>query len=99
IPESQDKPPVPHGKSHEERSTKIVLRKVGLLNLSRFMEKVVNAGHPITVSRLDVRKRSAELDSYDVEMEVSAWDKKTEGAKEPAGPAATSKPETKEPAP
>jgi general secretion pathway protein M len=97
IPESQDKPAVPHGRHHEERATKIVLRKVGLLSLSRFMEKVVTAGHPVTISRLNIRKRGSEPDSYDVEMEVSAWDRK-ETAKEPTAPKGEPAP-PEEPAP
>ena len=81
IPESQDRPLVPHGKHYDERATKIVLRKVGLSNLSKFMEKIVTSGSPVGVSRLNVRKRGAEPDSYDVEMEVSAWDRKAESGK------------------
>jgi general secretion pathway protein M len=73
IPESQDRAPVPHGKKFEERSTKIVLRKVGLLNLSKFMERIEQSGHPVSISRLNIRKRGTEQDSYDVEMFVSAF--------------------------
>ena len=73
IPESQDRAPVPHGKKFDERSTKIVLRKVGMLNLVKFMERVEQSGHPVSISRLNVRKRGTEQDSYDVEMIVSAY--------------------------
>lgn len=78
IPESQDRAPVPHGKRYEERSTKIVLRKVGMLNLVNFMEKIEQSGHPVTLSRVNIRKRGTEPDSYDVEMIVSAYDRKAE---------------------
>jgi general secretion pathway protein M len=73
IPESQDRAPVPHGKKFEERSTKIVLRKVGMLNLVKFMERIEQSGHPVTISRLNIRKRGTEQDSYDVEMFVSSY--------------------------
>jgi general secretion pathway protein M len=73
IPESQDRAPVPHGKKFEERSTKIVLRKVGMLNLVKFMERIEQSGHPVMISRLNIRKRGTEQDSYDVEMFVSSY--------------------------
>jgi len=83
IPESQDRAVVPHGKSYDERSTKIVLRKVGMLALVQFMEKVAQSSHPVSIGRLNVRKRGTEPDSYDVEMIVSAYDRKEEKKKEP----------------
>lgn len=86
IPESQDRAVVPHGKRFEERSTKIVLRKVGMLNLVKFMEKIAQSGHPVSVSRLNIRKRATEPDSYDVEMIVSAFDRKAEDKKKDAKP-------------
>jgi general secretion pathway protein M len=73
IPESQDRAPVPHGKKFEERSTKIVLRKVGMLNLVKFMERIEQSGHPVMISRLNIRKRGTEQDAYDVEMFVSSY--------------------------
>ncbi len=76
IPESQDRAVIPHGKQYEERSTKIVLRKVGMLHLVKFMEKIEQSPHPVLISRLNIRKRGTEVDSYDVEMVVSAFDKK-----------------------
>lgn len=81
IPESQDRAPVPHGKRYEERSTKIVLRKVGMLNLVNFMEKIEQSGHPVTISRINIRKRGTEPDSFDVEMIVSAYDRKADTTK------------------
>jgi general secretion pathway protein M len=85
IPESQDQPLVKHGKKYEERSTKIVLSKVGMKNLAEFLEAVANSGYPVRVSSLDLRKR--EPDSYDVSLAVSAYDRK-EPEKKPA-PAAS----------
>jgi hypothetical protein len=80
IPESQDRQPVPHQKRYEERSTKIVLRKVGMWKLANFMQKIAQSGHPIAITQLSIRKRSVEEDSYDVDMIVSAFDRKAEKA-------------------
>ena len=76
IPESQDRAVIPHGKRFEEKSTKIVLRRVGMLNLVKFMESVEQTGHPVSLSTLNIRKRGTELDSYDVELVVSAFERK-----------------------
>jgi general secretion pathway protein M len=100
IPESQDRQAVPHGKRYMERSTKIVLRKVGMLKLVRLMEGLEKSGHPVSLSSLNIRKRAVEPDSYDVDMVVSAFDRKAPEPKKtetkPAGSAETS---DKEPAP
>jgi general secretion pathway protein M len=73
IPEIKDKPPTPHGKKYEERSTAISLKKVGLVGLVKFMERVSAGTYPIAITALNVRKRGVEPDSYDVEMTVSAF--------------------------
>jgi hypothetical protein len=75
IPETQDKSTVPAGKTFKERSTKIRLRGVGLFDLSNFLEKVENSGYPISISHINIKKRSAKPDEYDVEMDISAFDK------------------------
>jgi general secretion pathway protein M len=76
IPETQDRQPVPHGKRYEEKSTKIMLRKVGMLKLARFMERIEQSGHPVAITQLNIRKRGVEPDSYDVDMVVSAFERK-----------------------
>jgi general secretion pathway protein M len=76
IPESQDRQSVPHGKKFDERSTKITLRKVGMLKLLQFMEKIEQSGHPVQIAQINIRKRGSEPDSYDVDMVVSAFDRK-----------------------
>ena len=63
IPESQDRQAVPHGKRFTERSTKITLRKVGMLKLVKFLEKIEQSGHPVRITQIDVRKRGTEPDS------------------------------------
>ncbi len=84
IPESQDQAEVPHGKRYNERPTKIVLKKVQLLNLVKFLEALEQSGHPVTISRLNIRKRGTEVDSYDIDMTVSAFDRKEPAKKKAA---------------
>lgn len=76
IPESRDRAPVPHGKRYEERSTRIVLHKVDMLKLVRFMERLETAGFPLSILHLNIRKRGTEVDSFDVELIASAFDQK-----------------------
>jgi len=77
IPESQDRAAIPRGKRFDERSTKLTLRKVGMLKLVRFLERIDHSGHPVKVLQIDIRKRT-EPDAYDVDMIVSAFDRKAE---------------------
>ncbi len=90
IPESQDRQAVPHGKRYTERSTKITLRKVGMLKLIHVMEGIEKSGHPVTLSSLNIRKRGSEPDSFDVDMVVSAFDRKALEPKKPDAKAAGS---------
>ena len=100
IPESQDRQAVPHGKRYDERSTKIVLRKVGMLKLVHLMEGLEKSGHPVSLSSLNIRKRAVEPDSYDVDMVVSAFDRKApEPKKTEAKPDNSAGTTDKEPAP
>jgi len=73
IPESKPESPIAHGKRYEERPTAISFRKVGLLALVKFMERVSGGGEPIGITKLNVRKRGVEPDSYDVQMTVAAY--------------------------
>jgi len=61
---------------------------VGLASLAGFMESVERAQYPIVFSRLDIRKRLSESDSYDVELIASAYDRK-EAAKNEVNPSGT----------
>ena len=58
--------------------------------IARYLENIEKSGHAIAISRLDIRKRSAEQDSYDVEIGVSAYDRIE-------APAASSDDKTKKP--
>lgn len=95
VTDSVDRPPVPAGKQFTERSTAIHLKRAGLLPISKFMESLERTGSPIAVSRLNMRRRTGEQDSYDVELAVSAYDRtekpKVEG-KDGGAPAAPTTP-------
>ncbi len=86
VNDSVDRPEVPHGKRYVERSTVVHFKKAGMLPIAKFLETVEKSQYAVAVTRLNVRKRSGEPDSYDVEVGVSAYDR-TEAA-------ATEKPTT-----
>jgi general secretion pathway protein M len=75
VPDTQDKPEVPIGKRYVERTTTLRLRKVAGYPLVKLLEGVETSGHPVAVTRLNVRKRAGEHDSFDVELGVSAYDR------------------------
>ena len=83
VPESQDRPEQPHGKKYVERGTMVRLRKASMLQLGKMLEALEQTRMPVTLSRLDVRRRPGEHDSYDVELGVSAFDRAADGAKAP----------------
>jgi type II secretory pathway pseudopilin PulG len=94
IPETQDRSTVPHGKAFKERITKIRLRNVGMFALSNFLEKIENAPYPISISKLNIRKRGTEPDQYDAEMEVSAYDREVAPKKKKVEANPTKKPDS-----
>lgn len=83
VTDSVDRPDVPHGKRYVERHTVIHLKKAGMLPIAKFLESIEKSEYPVSVSRLNIRKRSGEPDSYDVEVGVSAFDR-NEAAPPPA---------------
>jgi general secretion pathway protein M len=85
VTDSTPLPDVPHGKRYVEHATDIHLKKTGMLALSRFLEALEKSGYPLAVTRLSIRKRSGENDSYDVEVGVSAYDRSEAAAASPAG--------------
>jgi general secretion pathway protein M len=87
--ETADRPEVPHGKRYNERTTVGRLRKTTMLQLAKMLEQIEQQRMPISVSRLNIRRRGGEHDSYDVELGVSAFDR-SETVKEPAPAAASS---------
>jgi general secretion pathway protein M len=79
--ESQDRPEVPHGKRYSERITVVKMHKVGMLALAKTLEKIEQSGHPVIISKLNIKPRSGEPDSYEVELGVSAFDRKADAPK------------------
>ena len=87
VSDSTPLPDVPHGKRYVEHGTDIHLKKTGMLALSRFLEALEKSGFPVAVTRLSIRKRSGEADSYDVEVGVSSYDRAEAPPPSPAGSA------------
>jgi general secretion pathway protein M len=88
VTESTPLPDIPHGKRFTEHATNVHLKKAGMLPIAKFVESIERSGFPLAVTRLNIRKRSGEPDSYDVEVGVSSYDRN----ESPAAPAGSAKP-------
>lgn len=76
IADSQDHKDAPHGKQYVERYTVVHLKNGGMGPIAHFLEGIENSGYPISVTRLNIRKRAGEPDSYGpVEVGVSTFDR------------------------
>lgn len=75
VTDAVDRPDIPHGKKYVERHTVIHLKKSGMAAIAKFFEGIARSGHPVAISRLSIKKRSGEPDSFDVEVGVSAFDR------------------------
>jgi len=76
--ESQDLPVVPHGKRYTERTTVVKVHKIGMLALAKTLEKIEQSGYPVVISRLGLKPRAGEPDSYEVDLGISAFDRKAD---------------------
>ena len=92
--ESQDRPDVPHGKKYNERITVVKMHRIGMLGLAKMLEHIESSGHPVTVTKLNLKPRAGETDSYEVELGISAFDRK--GEPPPTSPAPTAHPADEE---
>lgn len=81
IPEFKDRPVVPIGKAYEEHATEISLKKVSMRNLVLFLEKIAQASFPVSVTKVNIRKRATEEDEWDVSMTVSSYHRIVTAAK------------------
>jgi hypothetical protein len=90
VTESTPLPDVPHGKRYTEHGTDIHLKKTGMLPAVRFLEAIEQSGYPLAVTRLNLRKRSGENDSFDFEVGVSSYERSD--APVAASPAGSAKP-------
>lgn len=88
VPESTDRPDNTL-QGFTERVTVVKMRRVNLLPLVKVLEKIERSGHPVAITMLSIKARASVPDEYDVQLGVSAFDKK--GAKpktdEKKGPA------------
>ncbi len=75
VSDSVPRPDVPYGKRYVEHNTVIHFKKAGMRPIAKFLEGLEQSGHPVAVTRLNVRRRTGEPDSYDVEVGVSAFDR------------------------
>jgi general secretion pathway protein M len=91
VTDSTPLPDAHHGKRYVEHGTNIHLKKTGMLPFARFLESIERSGFPLAVTRLNVRKRNGENDSYDIEIGVSSYDR-TEVPPPFAAPGGSSKP-------
>jgi general secretion pathway protein M len=87
VSDSTDRPDVNHGKQYVERHTVIHLKNAGMGPIARFLESLAKSEYPIAITRLNIRKRAGENDSYGpIEIGVSAYDRNaTAPAAAPAG--------------
>ncbi|WP_437530268.1 hypothetical protein WME79_49405 [Sorangium sp. So ce726] len=92
--ESQDRPDVPHGKKYNERITVVKMHRIGMLGLAKMLEHIEGSGHPVAVTKLNLKPRAGEPDSYEVELGISAFDRK--GEPQPATPAPSAPPAEEE---
>jgi general secretion pathway protein M len=86
VTDSTPLPDVPHGKRYVEHGTNIHLKRTGMLPFAKFLESIEESSYPVAVTRLNIRKRSGENDSYDIEIGVSSYDRSE------AAPAGSAKP-------
>ncbi len=82
IAESSAKPDVPHGKKYVEHVLNVRFKKVGLAGFAKTLEKIERSGLPVAITKLKMTPRAGEPDSYDIEMHVSAFERKGEPKKE-----------------
>lgn len=75
ITDSTPLPDMPHGKRYVEHGTNVRLKKTGMLALAKFLESIEKSGYPMAITKLNIRRRSGEPDSYDVDMGVASYDR------------------------
>ncbi len=91
IADSVDRPDVNHGKQYVERHTVIHLKNTGMGPIARFLESIEKSEYPVSVTRLNIRKRAGEPDSYGpVEIGVSAFDRNAPSTSTPSPEGAAS---------
>ncbi len=74
--DTQDKPDTPHGKTYNERFTVVKMHKIGMKAFVDMLQQMETSGHPLVVSRLNIKPRPNEPDQYEIELGISAYDRK-----------------------
>jgi general secretion pathway protein M len=75
VSDANDRQPITYGKRYTERITVVHIKKGGLLPFTRMLEGFEQSGSPLSISRLNIRKRAAEPNAFDVELGLSAFDR------------------------
>lgn len=83
LTDSVDRPEVATGKMYVERQTVVHMKKTALVPVLLLLEGVEQSGFPLSIQRLNMRKRGGEPDAYDVELGVSAYDRNAAAATPP----------------
>jgi general secretion pathway protein M len=76
--DTQDRPDTPHGKHYNERQTVVKMHKLGMLPFVQMLQDIESSGHPVAVTRLNIKPRPNEPDQYEIELGVSAFDRKAD---------------------
>ena len=88
--DTQDKPETPHGKLYSERFTVVKMHKIGLLPFVQMLQQIETSGHPVAVTRLNLKPRTNEPDQYEIEVGISAYDRKGDAKGDAKGSASAS---------
>lgn len=84
IPETIDQPPQPAGKKYLEHSVNFTLRRVGLVELSKFLNRVETGRRLIVINRLNIKRVYGEGDKLDVSGTATAFERVKETKKKAA---------------
>jgi general secretion pathway protein M len=87
LAETTTKPDLPHGKKYVERITVSKMRKTGLRGLAKTLERIARSGYPGAITRLGIKPKVGEPDQYDVDISISAFEKKSDKKKADDGEA------------
>ncbi|MBK8251654.1 MAG: type II secretion system protein M [Polyangiaceae bacterium] len=74
--DTQDKPETPHGKLYSERFTVVKMHKIGMKPFVEMLQQIETSGHPLAITRLNIKPRPNEPDQYEIEVGISAYDRK-----------------------
>jgi general secretion pathway protein M len=86
--DTQDKPDTPHGKLYTERFTVVKMHKISMLPFVEMLQEIETSGHPVAVTRLNIKPRPSEPDQYETEVGISAYDRKDTKPAASASPSA-----------